>query len=45
MDEIIIDGKAIASLRYDLGKGWVFINRIQSAMRIAEASCLALLAT
>ena len=36
MDEIIIDGKAIASLRYDLGKGWVFINRIQSAMRIAE---------
>ena len=36
MDEIIIDGRAVASLRYDLGKGWVFINRIQSAMRIAE---------
>ena len=36
MDEIIIDGKAVASLRYDLGKGWVFINRMQSAMRIAE---------
>ncbi len=36
MDEIIIDGKAIASLRYDLGKGWIFINRMQSAMRIAE---------
>ena len=23
MDEIIIDGKSIASMRYDLGKGWV----------------------
>ncbi|MCQ2053198.1 MAG: phosphoadenosine phosphosulfate reductase family protein, partial [archaeon] len=35
MDEIIIDGKAVASLRYDLGRGWIFINRMQSAMRIA----------
>ena len=38
MDEIIIDGRSIASLRYDLGKGWVFINRIQSTMRIAKAA-------
>lgn len=35
MDEIIIDGKTVASLRYDLNKGWTFINRMQSAMRIA----------
>ena len=30
MDEIIIDGRTIASIRYDLGKKWVFINRMQS---------------
>lgn len=35
MDEIIIDGKTVASLRYDLDRGWTFINRMQSAMRIA----------
>ncbi|MCQ2086129.1 MAG: phosphoadenosine phosphosulfate reductase family protein [archaeon] len=37
MDEIIIDGKPIASIRFDLGKGWVFINRMQSAMRMAPS--------
>ncbi|MCQ2056272.1 MAG: phosphoadenosine phosphosulfate reductase family protein [archaeon] len=37
MDEIIIDGKPIASMRFDLGRGWVFINRMQSAMRMAPA--------
>lgn len=36
MDEIIIDGKTIASLKYDFAKGWVVVNRIQSAMRIAK---------
>ena len=36
MDEIIIDGRTIASIRYDLGKKWVFINRMQSAMRISK---------
>ena len=36
MDEIIIDGKTIASMRYDLGKGWVLLNRMQSAMRISK---------
>ncbi len=35
MDEIVIDGKAIASIRFDLGKGWIFLNRMQSAMRIS----------
>ncbi len=36
MDEIIIDGKTVASMRFDLGRGWVLINRMQSAMRIAK---------
>ena len=35
MDEIIIDGSTVATIRYDLGKGWRLINRMQSAMRIA----------
>ena len=38
MDEIIIDGRAVASVRYDLGKGWILINRMQSAMRIAPVA-------
>ena len=38
MDEIIIDGRSIASLRFDLGKGWILINRMQSAMRIAKTA-------
>ncbi|MBQ2762259.1 MAG: phosphoadenosine phosphosulfate reductase family protein [Candidatus Methanomethylophilaceae archaeon] len=35
MDEIIIDGSTVATIRYDLGRGWRLINRMQSAMRIA----------
>ena len=35
MDEFIIDGRTIGSIRYDLGSGWKLINRIQSAIRIA----------
>ena len=38
MDEIVVDGTAVASLRYDMGKGWVLINRMQSAMRIAPVA-------
>ncbi|MDR2866736.1 MAG: phosphoadenosine phosphosulfate reductase family protein, partial [Methanomassiliicoccaceae archaeon] len=34
MDEIIVDGCAVASIRYDMGHGWVLLNRMQSAMRI-----------
>ncbi len=37
MDEIIIDGKTVATMRYDLAKGWIFLNRMQSAMRIARS--------
>ena len=35
MDEIVIDGRAVASIRYDLGSGWRLINRLQSAIRMA----------
>lgn len=35
MDEIIVDGQVVGALRYDLGKGWVFLNRLQGAHRIA----------
>ncbi len=38
MDEIVIDGMSIASLRYDIGRGWVLINRMQSAMRLAKVA-------
>ena len=37
MDEAIIDGKTVATVRYDLAKGWIFLNRMQSAMRISKA--------
>jgi len=36
MDEIIIDGCAVASMRYDMGSGWKLLNRMQSAMRIGK---------
>lgn len=36
MDEIIIDGKTVAGIRFDLGKGWVLLNRMQSSMRISK---------
>ena len=35
MDEVVIDGRAVASIRYDLGSGWRLINRLQSAIRMA----------
>jgi len=35
MDEVILDGQVVGTLRYDLGRGWVFLNRLQGAMRIA----------
>ena len=34
MDEIIIDGTIVGSIRYDIGVGWKFITRLQGAMRI-----------
>ncbi len=37
MEEIIVDGRAMASIRFDIGVGWQFINRMQSAMRIGSA--------
>ena len=36
MDEIIADGRSIASIRYDMGSGWKLLNRMQSAMRISK---------
>lgn len=36
MDEIIIDGSSIASIRFDMGAGWKLLNRMQSAMRIGK---------
>ncbi len=35
MDEVIVDGMVVGALRYDLGRGYVFINRMQGAKRIA----------
>ncbi len=34
MDEVIVDGEAVGALRYDLGRGNVFVNRLQGAKRM-----------
>ncbi|MBQ3685223.1 MAG: phosphoadenosine phosphosulfate reductase family protein [Candidatus Methanomethylophilaceae archaeon] len=34
MDEVIIDGEVIATMRYDIGSGWKFVARMQGAYRI-----------
>ncbi|MBR2255212.1 MAG: phosphoadenosine phosphosulfate reductase family protein, partial [Candidatus Methanomethylophilaceae archaeon] len=38
MDEVLVDGVVVASMRYDIGSGWKFVSRIQGAHRIA-GSC------
>ncbi len=35
MDELIVDGQVLGALRFDMGRGWVFLNRLQGAMRLA----------
>lgn len=35
MEEIFCDGAVLTTIRYDLGKGWAFIVRLQGAFRIA----------
>ncbi len=37
MDEIIVDGAIVASMRYDMGSGWKFVSRMQGAYRIGKA--------
>ena len=37
MDEVVIDGAVIASLRYDMGSGWKFVSRMQGAYRIGKS--------
>jgi phosphoadenosine phosphosulfate reductase len=36
MDEVILDGQVLGSLRYDLGKGYSFVLRIEGGRRLAE---------
>ena len=36
MDEVIVDGAVVASLRYDMGSGWKFVSRMQGAYRIGK---------
>ena len=38
MDEIIINGCVVSSIRYDMGGGWKLLNRMQGAMRIGKAA-------
>ena len=33
MDEVIVDGAVVASLRYDMGSGWKFVSRMQGAYK------------
>ena len=36
MDEIILDGEVIGTLRYDIGRGWKLLLRLSGARRIQE---------
>ena len=36
MDEVVVDGSVIATMRYDIGSGWKFVSRMQGAFRIAR---------
>ncbi len=38
MDEVLVDGDIVASIRYDLGIGWKLILRMQGALRIAKVA-------
>ena len=38
MDEVVIDGAVIATMRYDMGSGWKFVARMQGAYRIGNAT-------
>lgn len=35
MDEVVVDGDIVATVRYDMGVGWKLILRMQGALRIA----------
>lgn len=34
MDEVLVDGRVMGTMRYDIGRGWQFLMRIQGAMRL-----------
>ncbi len=36
MDEVIMDGEVIGTMRYDLGKGWTFLSRMPAARCIVK---------
>lgn len=38
MDEVVVDGDVVASIRYDMGSGWKAILRMQGAYRVAPAA-------
>ena len=38
MDEVVVDGDIVASVRYDMGRGWKAVLRMQGAYRLGSAS-------
>ena len=36
MDEVVLEGEIIATVRYDMGSGWKIIPRLQGAYRIGR---------
>lgn len=38
MDEVVVDGDIVASVRYDMGSGWKVILRMQGAYRLAKVA-------
>ena len=45
MDEVIMDGQVIGTMRYDLGKGWTFLARMPAARRIVSQASKGLVTT
>lgn len=38
MDEVVVDGDIVSSVRYDMGSGWKVILRMQGAHRLAKVA-------
>ena len=38
MDEVVVDGDIVATVRYDMGSGWKAILRLQGAYRLGKAA-------
>ena len=45
MDEVIMDGEVIGTMRYDIGKGWTFLSRMPAARCIVNKATKGIVTT